>query len=94
MTFNVKTTLTPILVTFVLPACELCPSPAYDPTLDTETLTTRATEAQVYDIIRISPETWASMTAEEREAVLDHNCVYALRNPDAAPEGFDAGDCQ
>lgn len=93
MTFDLKMSITPLIVAFVLPGCALCPDPVYDPTLDPTTLTQRDAEAQIYDIIQVSPTTWALMTDQERQDVLEHNCVFALRNPEAAPPGFDAKDC-
>lgn len=83
-----------VIVPIVLAACELNGTPVYDPSLEPDTVTLRDTEAQIYEIIRISPETWAVMSNEERNAVLDHNCVFAQRNPEAAPPGFDISDCQ
>lgn len=83
-----------VIVPIVLAACELNGPPVYDPSLEPGAVTLRDTEAQIYEIIRISPETWEVMSESERNAVLDHNCVFAQRNPEAAPPGFDISDCQ
>jgi hypothetical protein len=87
---NFKTTI--VFPLIVLAACANSNPPVYDGTLDPEAITERPSESQIYQIISISPETWAFMTKSERNAVLDHNCVFAKRNPDAVP-GFDPSDC-
>lgn len=94
MHISLKTIVVPIIVPIVLAACATCPDPVYDPSLEPTDVTLRDTEAQIYDIINISAETWAVMSTLERNAVLDHNCVYIQRNPEAAPPGFDISDCQ
>ena len=83
-----------LIVPIVLASCSITQPPVYDPTLEPSDVTLGDTEAQVYDIIRISPATWAVMSETERNAVLDHDCVYIQRNPEAAPLGFDVSDCQ
>lgn len=89
-----KPSIAVIIVPFVLAACALNDAPAYDGSLDPSEITLRTSEAQIYDVIRISPETWNVMSEKERNAVLDHNCVYIQRNPEAAPPGFDVSDCR
>jgi len=83
-----------LVIPIVVAACASQPTPVYDPTLEPTEVTLSETEAQIYETIFISPETWAVMTDSERNAVLDHNCVFAQRNPEAAPPGFDVSDCQ
>ena len=88
---NLKTTV--VFPLIVLAACANCTPFVYDGDLNPQTLTERETEAQIYDIIKITPKTWSIMTQNARNAVLDHNCVFAKRNPDVVP-GFDPSDCE
>jgi len=83
----------PLIIPIVLAACANSAPPVYDPTLEPETLTERETEAQIYSVIKLSRYTWSLMSDEERNSVLDHNCVFIKRNPEAAPPGFNVDDC-
>lgn len=88
---NFKTTI--VIAPIVLAACALFDTPVTDVTLDPETVLLRETEPLVYGLIEVRPEEWQILSEETREAIFDHNCVFATRNPDAVP-GFDPVDCE
>jgi hypothetical protein len=87
-----KSALVALIIPFVLPACSVFERPRYVEPIDPSNVLLRETEPTVYNVIKVTPEEWQMLSKETREAIFDHNCTFAKRNPDAVP-GFDSRDC-
>lgn len=82
-----------VVIPIVLSACAFFePSVTPEP-IEPETVLLRETEPLVYGLIEVTPQEWQILSPETREAIFDHNCTFAKRNPDAVP-GFNPVDCQ